>query len=177
MNQVTQTLSELGLIFWDPEKTEWVTREEYLSGDVVGKLVDARATGLEPNIKALEEVQPLLVLPDAPVQTKLAVLEALGVEPGSLTKERLEAMFAPARPWRMDNILYVRLGSGWIPAAVYEQFGKEILKCRYLTITYAANTWRVDGTAHTHENLREDRTGSARTDPQPERATNLRHRG
>lgn len=53
-----------GLAFHDPGSREWVTAEEYLSGDVRVKLREARAAAeADParwggNVRALEEVQP-----------------------------------------------------------------------------------------------------------------------
>jgi N12 class adenine-specific DNA methylase len=44
--------------FMDPEKGEWVPRDEYLSGLVRRKLNAARAAGLESNVTALEAVIP-----------------------------------------------------------------------------------------------------------------------
>lgn len=49
---------EKPLIFKDPEKQAWVTRDEYLSGQVRRKLEAAKATGNAKNIAALEAVQP-----------------------------------------------------------------------------------------------------------------------
>jgi len=54
-----------GIIFKDPESRRWVTADEYLSGNVRDKLVQARAahevmpeSGYEINVQALEAVQP-----------------------------------------------------------------------------------------------------------------------
>lgn len=50
-----------GLVFEQPDGT-WVTSDEYLSGDVVTKLADARAEGgakMARNITALEAIQPV----------------------------------------------------------------------------------------------------------------------
>jgi len=46
------------LIFVDPEMSEIVSRNEYLSGQVVRKLVAAQEANLQKNIEALKEVQP-----------------------------------------------------------------------------------------------------------------------
>jgi N12 class adenine-specific DNA methylase len=59
-----QFLPELnGLVFLNPETREWETDDQYLSGDVRAKLVDARAAAAtDPafceNVTALEAVQP-----------------------------------------------------------------------------------------------------------------------
>ena len=54
-----QLESELaGVIYFDSIKKEWVTADEYLSGNVVEKLQQAREAGLPENIAALEIVQP-----------------------------------------------------------------------------------------------------------------------
>src|SRR5262249_28453950 len=62
-----------GVAYLDPASGGWVTAEEYLSGDVRGKLAAARAaaekgTGGSPdwsaNVTALEKVQPADLGPD-----------------------------------------------------------------------------------------------------------------
>jgi N12 class adenine-specific DNA methylase len=53
-----------GKIFFDPALDQWVTADEYLSGNVVQKLDEARAADLGPNVIALEGVQPTPLLPD-----------------------------------------------------------------------------------------------------------------
>jgi N12 class adenine-specific DNA methylase len=49
---------ESPLIFKDPEKRAWVTRDEYLSGQVRRKLEAAKAASLTKNIEALSTIQP-----------------------------------------------------------------------------------------------------------------------
>jgi N12 class adenine-specific DNA methylase len=57
-------LAELGeLVFLDPETGAYETRDAYLSGNVRKKLAAAREAGIEPNIKALEAIQPEDILP------------------------------------------------------------------------------------------------------------------
>lgn len=55
-DEITKELA--GLIYREPAGN-WVTAEEYLSGNVKAKLVEARAAGLKENIEALEKVQPV----------------------------------------------------------------------------------------------------------------------
>jgi len=50
--------AEKPLVFTDPETGDIVTRNEYLSGQVVRKLEAARNAGLPQNVKALAEIQP-----------------------------------------------------------------------------------------------------------------------
>lgn len=47
-----------GKIFLDPASGQWVTADEYLSGNVRQKLQEAEADGLEDNARALREVLP-----------------------------------------------------------------------------------------------------------------------
>ena len=59
-----QIVSELGdLIYHDPETDTFVTSDEYLSGNVRAKLIEAEAVGFKRNIEALKAVQPEDVLP------------------------------------------------------------------------------------------------------------------
>ena len=63
-----------GLAYLDPSSGDWVTAEEYLSGDVRGKLTAARAAAADTactdggrwadNVTALEQVQPADLGPD-----------------------------------------------------------------------------------------------------------------
>ena len=46
------------LIFKDPETQQWVTRNDYLTGQVKKKLHAAQAAGLDKHVKELEAVQP-----------------------------------------------------------------------------------------------------------------------
>ena len=63
-----EAIAELGqAIFYDPQIDEWVTRDEYLSGDVVTKLDIAKQAAesdaeLTRNVVALSAVQPLPLL-------------------------------------------------------------------------------------------------------------------
>lgn len=56
--------AELGdLVYQDPETEEIVTADEYLSGNVRAKLIEAEAGGEPRNVEALRAVQPEDVLP------------------------------------------------------------------------------------------------------------------
>ncbi len=97
--EAIEALSEQ--IWLDPEGDVWRTREDYLSGDVVGKLEDARAASLSDeryarNIEALEAVQPapltrlditvLLGAPWVPIEIYRAFLtDVIGIGADGLT--------------------------------------------------------------------------------------------
>jgi N12 class adenine-specific DNA methylase len=58
-----------GELFFEPKTKVWVTREEYLSGDVVTKLEQAQFAAeldpaFKPNVEALEKVQPAPKTPE-----------------------------------------------------------------------------------------------------------------
>ena len=95
-------IEALGERIWlDPAGDIWRTREDYLSGDVVGKLEDARAAASSEeryarNAEALEAVQPapltrlditvLLGAPWVPIETYRAFLaEVIGIAADGLT--------------------------------------------------------------------------------------------
>src|ERR1700744_5955542 len=59
-----QIVEELGdLIYLDPETDEYVTADEYLSGNVRAKVGETEAGGEARNVEALRAVQPEDVLP------------------------------------------------------------------------------------------------------------------
>ena len=66
--EVTRDLQHEQLIFLDPSKNQWVTEDEYLSGDVKRKLRIAQESAAEDtryavNVAALEAVQPAPIPP------------------------------------------------------------------------------------------------------------------
>ena len=57
-NELTDTLTATGELFFDPATDSFVIRDEYLSGNVRQKLANAKEHGLTDNINALEKVLP-----------------------------------------------------------------------------------------------------------------------
>jgi N12 class adenine-specific DNA methylase len=110
------------LIFYDPDLNKWVLSEHYLSGfDVRAKLQRARDAGLERNVQALLRVQPLYILPPAPIDIRAEVAARIGPE-----------------RCNTDILTYykVRLGASWIPVHIYQEFANFLLKQGKVTIHY-----------------------------------------
>ena len=78
-----ETIEALGdLVYDDPAQDDWVMSEEYLSGNVVQKLAEAKAKGprYERNVTALEGVQPKYIMSEAhPHQARQRLGGARGV--------------------------------------------------------------------------------------------------
>lgn len=94
-------------------RDDWVTRDEYLSGNVREKLREAQAAAernqeFRRNVAALEEVQPV-----------------------------------PLPPSEIN----ANLGMPWIPTEVIEEFGREALGLKRLSVSYQRRlaTWNVGG--------------------------------
>ena len=93
--EVTQSLQQENLIFLDPQKTQWVTEDEYLSGNVKDKLRIAQESAAEDsrytvNVEALQAVQPPLIPPgDIEVRLGAAWLPPLDVQ--NFAKHLLES--------------------------------------------------------------------------------------
>ncbi|WP_218080469.1 helicase-related protein [Anthocerotibacter panamensis] len=147
---VTQALAEQKLIFFDPALKNWTTAEEYLSGDLKRKLALARSeseasdldpwilASLERNVQALEQVQPLPVLPPATPEIKARCAFALGVN--------LEGMTDGERLRLMQNTIEVQLGVTWVSPEVYQEFLLHLLgvETRVGYVSYGS-TWSVTG--------------------------------
>ncbi len=58
VDDITAELSDLGLVFQDPETGTWIQEDEYLSGNVKAKYKAAVEKGLEKNAAALKKVFP-----------------------------------------------------------------------------------------------------------------------
>lgn len=110
------------LIFFDPDKHDWVTKEEYLAGKVVEKLEQALLqSNLEINVKALESVQPLWLTPPKDSAFRNDVISQIGEEKCILD------IYAS---------IDVNLGASWIPVCYYEAFAKELFADESLQIQF-----------------------------------------
>lgn len=56
--QLTNTLSKTGELFFDPQSESWVIKDEYLSGNIRQKLNTAKEHNLTQNVAELEKVLP-----------------------------------------------------------------------------------------------------------------------
>ncbi|MBE9589974.1 PLxRFG domain-containing protein [Moraxella sp. K127] len=56
--QLTNTLSKTGELFFDPQSESWVIKDEYLSGNIRQKLNTAKEHNLTQNVTKLEKVLP-----------------------------------------------------------------------------------------------------------------------
>lgn len=120
--KVIDFLANKKLVFFDPSLQEWVLKNEYLSGNVRQKLIEAEAeaNNLPDNVEALKAVQPPLMLPDTlDEDIKLACLQALGVNSESLQPEELHAI--------LKRKIRIKLGATYISEDIYRQFAVEVL--------------------------------------------------
>lgn len=92
----------VGLIYREPAGN-WVTAEEYLSGNVKAKLVEARAAGLANNVAALERVQPA----DIPALDISVRLGSAWVPPEDI------AAFAEGLVEKRPAVNYIRAVGRW----------------------------------------------------------------
>ncbi|AFY61892.1 helicase-related protein [Synechococcus sp. PCC 6312] len=157
MDAVTQELHDKGLIYFDPKENEWVTAEEYLSGNIKAKIKAAEDAGLTKNVADLKKNLPLAVMPDAPPDVKAECAKALGIELSELSEPEFDKLMA--------NTLSIRFGSSWVPAEIYQTFLRQLLNLNNINVHYshASSTWTVvnNGASSSVEN---NRTYGARYD-------------
>lgn len=142
--KVSGYLGKQGLIYLDPETDDWVTADEYLSGNVKEKLAIAQERGLERNVAALKDAQPMAALPNTSAEIKLLCAEALQVDVGKLSEDERHRL--------LQNTIDVGLGATWIPAEVIQQFIAQLIDVEGVKVSYAphpVSTWVVsdDGKA------------------------------
>lgn len=134
------------LIYFDPDLAQWVTKDHYLSGNVFAKLQKAIECGLGSNIEALKLVQPLPMLPNTPSdETKIACLHALNIDFDGLCEEDKAKL--------LSKSISVKLGTNWIPVAIYRKFAAEVLKIN-VSIEYLASpisTWIVESSYYSRD--------------------------
>lgn len=118
--KVIELLLGESLVYFDPDENDYVRTEQYLSGNVYKKLQSAKKHELESNIKALEMVQPLPMLPlTSNEEIKISCLRALNVDFDSIPDEEKTKL--------LSKSISVNLGTNWIPISVYKAFAREIL--------------------------------------------------
>lgn len=124
-----EIIAELGTnIYYDPARGAWVTGDEYLSGNVVKKLQEVKATndpGLTRNIEALEAVQPERLTPDQIVANMggtwipAKYLEQFVIEllaPNSLANNIDVAGHSTKHPGRLDRHYWFRIEIKYVPS-------------------------------------------------------------
>ena len=104
------------LIFFDPASEEWVTSENYLSGNVRAKLAIAQKKRLPTNVTALEAVQPKFILPPT---SPLATTNVRAEVALALGDEKCESSSLVS--------IEARLGTTWIPVEYKAAFANYLL--------------------------------------------------
>ncbi len=120
--EILQSLEEDGLIYHDPTTGEYVTAEEYGSGNVRAKLEAAKAAKDERHVKFLESVQPELLKPGQ-IRAKLGATWV----PHDVYKEFLAHLLGK----RADDIMlrYVPIGSKW-HAETWKDYGSTVARTK-----------------------------------------------
>lgn len=125
MEDITSELVQKALAYNDP-KHGWVTPEEYLSGNVKRKLLEAREAALsdpayQPNVEALEKVQP----PDVSYDEIRVRLGAPWIDPDDISDFMRELMSGSKQDFEVG---YVPSNGKWM--VHYTDKGREKHKGR-----------------------------------------------
>lgn len=120
--QVIKLLEEKELAFLNPQTEKWDLKETYLSGNVYEKLQLAKTHSLTRNIKALKDVLPLPLLPNATSEIKFACIEALNIEWDTLKESAQHKI--------LKTHINANLGAGWIDSRYYQQFASGVLRVK-----------------------------------------------
>lgn len=140
IEKIVEFLSGKKSIFFDPSLQEWVLKNEYLSGNVRQKLIEAETNNLADNVEALKAVQPPFMLPDTVDQDiKLACLQALGVDLEALSPEEQHTLLS--RKFR------IKLGATYVEPELYRKFAIEVLNIdvKIKLIPSPLVVWTVNG--------------------------------
>jgi N12 class adenine-specific DNA methylase len=145
-SEVIERLRGDDLIYFDPSLDIWVSKEEYLSGNVYAKLQKAIELDLVDNINALKLVQPLPMLPATDNEDiKIACLRSLNIDFDSLSDDE--------RIRLLSKSISVKLGTNWIPSEIYRKFASEVMKIS-ATINYLGSpisSWVVEGSYYSSD--------------------------
>jgi N12 class adenine-specific DNA methylase len=113
-----------GTVFLDPATGQWTTKDDYLSGNVKDKLKVARAAAkknsrLQPNVEALEAVQPE-DLPPSRIGVTLGAPWIPGEDYEAFLHEVLGGESAPSPGGRnRAKVTYNKIASSWDVEAPY----------------------------------------------------------
>jgi N12 class adenine-specific DNA methylase len=112
-------LVDKGLIYFNPniDVNNYEPKDQYLSGNVYSKLMDAIKYNLLGNIEALKKVQPLPMLPTTNEDVKYRCLLELGINWEELSPEAQKRVFSKK--------IEAKIGASWIPSHIYSQFAYE----------------------------------------------------
>ncbi len=130
---------------------EWITREEFISGNVVARLnkIVAWQEGGVPNWLNIDKYhqtisrnQPVPCLPEtADVDIKVRCAIKLGINVNAMTSEELNLI--------LRNTIRVRLGTTWLPEDVIKEFSEQLLsQAGTSTVKFhpdPANIWVIKG--------------------------------
>jgi N12 class adenine-specific DNA methylase len=130
---------------------EWITREEFISGNVVArlnKIVAWQENGVPTwlNIdkyhQTISSNQPVPCLPEtADVDIKVRCAVKLGINVNGMTPDELKLL--------LHNTIRVKLGTTWIPEDVIQEFSEQLLShAGNSTVKFhpdPANIWVIKG--------------------------------
>ncbi|MDX2256545.1 MAG: DEAD/DEAH box helicase family protein [Pseudanabaenaceae cyanobacterium bins.39] len=131
--------------------SEWLTREEFISGNVVArlnKIIAWQESGVPSwlNIDKYHDIisshQPVPCLPETPdVDIKVRCAIKLGINVNTMTPNELNLL--------LRNTIRVKLGTTWLPADVIEEFSEQLLSyAGTSTVKFhpdPANIWTIKG--------------------------------
>ncbi|MCA6525097.1 MAG: DEAD/DEAH box helicase family protein [Pseudanabaena sp. M135S2SP2A07QC] len=132
-------------------KEDWITREEFISGNVVARLnrvVAWQQMGVPDwlNVEIYHQVisnnQPVPCLPEAEdVDIKVRCAVKLGLNINSMTPDELNLL--------LRNTIRVKLGTSWLPETVINEFTEQLLShAGKSTVKFhpdPANIWVITG--------------------------------
>ena len=132
-------------------REDWITREEFISGNVVARMNKIMAweqTGvpdwlnIEIYLQVIKDNQPVPCLPEAKdVDIKVRCAMKLGIDTNSMLAEELNLL--------LRNTIRVKLGTSWLFASVIKEFVEQLLSFAGIsTIKFhadPANIWIVTG--------------------------------
>jgi N12 class adenine-specific DNA methylase len=130
---------------------EWITREEFISGNVVNRLnkIIAWQEGEVPNWLNIDKYhqiistnQPVPCLPETPdVDIKVRCAVKLGLNVNAMTPDELKLL--------LHNTIRVKLGTTWLPESVIKEFSEQLLShAGTSTVKFhpdPANIWVIKG--------------------------------
>jgi N12 class adenine-specific DNA methylase len=131
--------------------SEWITREEFISGNVVArlnKIVAWQESGV-PNWLNIDKYhqtissnQPIPCLPEtSDVDIKVGCAVKLGINVNEMTPDELKLL--------LHNTIRVRLGTTWLPEDVIKEFSEQLLSHAGIsTVKFhpdPANIWVIKG--------------------------------
>jgi N12 class adenine-specific DNA methylase len=132
-------------------KEDWITREEFVSGNVVARMNNAIAwqqigvpdwLNIDKYLEIIKTNQPVPCLPETEnVDVKVQCAVKLGININSMSPEELNLL--------LRNTIRVRLGTSWLPETVIKEFVEQLLsfagECTVKFHPDPANIWAIAG--------------------------------